>query len=134
MDRIVSRDSDDVKVLKEQISDYDAVVEEAREASQLEQTMTLMQGIKLYPAAIAWSVLLSTAIVMEGYGELKTAKARSQATLPGRDESLRSGLPKVQLLVGSQSGLICTDTALLGNFYAYPTFKQKYGTQLADGT
>lgn len=69
MDRVISRDSDDVKVLKDQISDYDAVVDEARDASQLEQTMTLREGIRLYPAAIAWSVLLSTAIVMEGYGK-----------------------------------------------------------------
>jgi hypothetical protein len=26
------------------------------------------------------------------------------------------------------------DTALLGNFYAYPTFREKYGKQLPDGT
>ena len=29
--------------------------------------MTLWQGIKLYPKAIAWSMLISTCIVMEGY-------------------------------------------------------------------
>jgi hypothetical protein len=31
--------------------------------------MSLWQGIKLYPKAIGWSVILSTAIIMEGYGE-----------------------------------------------------------------
>jgi SP family general alpha glucoside:H+ symporter-like MFS transporter len=44
--------------------------------------MTLMQGIKLYPAAIAWSVLLSTAIVMEGYGELSSLDSRPTRQLP----------------------------------------------------
>lgn len=29
--------------------------------------MTLLQGLKLYPKAAAWSVLISTCIVMEGY-------------------------------------------------------------------
>lgn len=29
--------------------------------------MTLREGFRLYPAAIAWSMLLSTAIVMEGF-------------------------------------------------------------------
>jgi SP family general alpha glucoside:H+ symporter-like MFS transporter len=40
---------------------------EAKEAAQVEKSMTLTQAIKLYPKAIGWSVLLSTAIVMEGY-------------------------------------------------------------------
>jgi len=29
--------------------------------------MTLMQGLKLYPKAIAFSIIISTCIVMEGY-------------------------------------------------------------------
>lgn len=33
----------------------------------LEKRMSIKEGIRLYPAAIAWSMLLSTAIVMEGY-------------------------------------------------------------------
>ena len=59
---------------------------EAKDAAQLEKSMTLTQAIKLYPKAIGWSILLSTAIVMEGY-----------------------------------------DLSLLGNFYAFPPFTEKYG-------
>lgn len=44
------------------------IVEEAKEATSQEHSMSLWQGIKLYPKAIGWSVLLSTAIIMEGYG------------------------------------------------------------------
>ncbi|KAK3373180.1 general substrate transporter [Lasiosphaeria ovina] len=43
------------------------VVDGAKHATQREQSMTLMQGVRLYPKAIAWSVLISTCIVMEGY-------------------------------------------------------------------
>src|SRR4051812_3092898 len=39
----------------------------AETATSNEQTMTLLQGIKLYPKAVAWSVLISTCIAMEGY-------------------------------------------------------------------
>ncbi|CRK32120.1 hypothetical protein BN1723_003804 [Verticillium longisporum] len=44
-----------------------AFVQGARDASSREQNMTLMQGIRLYPKAIGWSMLISTCIVMEGY-------------------------------------------------------------------
>lgn len=43
----------------------DEVEEDVRERS-----ITLWEGIKTYPKAIGWSVVLSTAIVMEGYGTL----------------------------------------------------------------
>lgn len=32
-----------------------------------EHKMTLMQGVRLYPKAIAWSILISSCIIMEGY-------------------------------------------------------------------
>lgn len=43
------------------------IIENARSAAAKEQKMTLMQGIKLYPKAVGWSVLISTCIVMEGF-------------------------------------------------------------------
>lgn len=45
----------------------DRVIQGAKLATEKEQKMTLMQGIRLYPKAIAWSMLISTCIVMEGY-------------------------------------------------------------------
>lgn len=39
----------------------------AKAATEKEQRMTLWQGIKLYPKAVAWSMLISTCIVMEGF-------------------------------------------------------------------
>ncbi|KAE8364860.1 hypothetical protein BDV27DRAFT_109879 [Aspergillus caelatus] len=43
------------------------IVHNAKAATDKEQQMTLLQGIKLYPKAVAWSVFISTCIVMEGY-------------------------------------------------------------------
>jgi SP family general alpha glucoside:H+ symporter-like MFS transporter len=45
----------------------DRLLQGAKAATENEQNMTLMQGIRLYPKAIAWSILISTCIVMEGY-------------------------------------------------------------------
>jgi MFS transporter, SP family, general alpha glucoside:H+ symporter len=44
-----------------------AFIESAKSASDREDKMTLLQGIKLYPKAVGWSVLISTCIAMEGY-------------------------------------------------------------------
>lgn len=40
---------------------------EARAATKAEHAMTFLRGCNLYPKAIAWSLLLSMTIVMEGY-------------------------------------------------------------------
>ncbi|KAL1967138.1 hypothetical protein VTN77DRAFT_3429 [Rasamsonia byssochlamydoides] len=45
----------------------DKLVANAKAATEKEQKMTLLQGIRLYPKAVAWSLLISTCIVMEGY-------------------------------------------------------------------
>ena len=43
------------------------VARNAKLATEKEHHMTLWQGIKLYPKAVAWSLLISTCICMEGY-------------------------------------------------------------------
>jgi hypothetical protein len=40
------------------------VATEAARATQAEISMTLMQGIKTYPKAIGWSMLISTCIIV----------------------------------------------------------------------
>ncbi|ORY88477.1 general substrate transporter [Leucosporidium creatinivorum] len=49
------------------VADYEAVVNEARDASDLESNMTLREALRCYPKAVFWSLCLSTAIVMEGF-------------------------------------------------------------------
>lgn len=43
------------------------VIQNAKAATEKERSMTLIQGIRLYPKAVFWSVLISTCIAMEGY-------------------------------------------------------------------
>ncbi|KAL4871826.1 hypothetical protein BDV12DRAFT_163178 [Aspergillus spectabilis] len=43
------------------------VIQNAKAAAEKEQQMTLLQGIKLYPKAVMWSVIISTTIAMEAY-------------------------------------------------------------------
>ncbi|KAL1957146.1 hypothetical protein VTO42DRAFT_6289 [Malbranchea cinnamomea] len=57
-----SHEANDAALAKET-----AIFSSARAATEKEQKMTLLQGIKLYPKAVAWSLLISTCIVMEGY-------------------------------------------------------------------
>ncbi|WRT65342.1 uncharacterized protein IL334_002285 [Kwoniella shivajii] len=53
--------------IKHEISNYDDVVDSAKMAVDAEKTMTLREGLRKYPRAVLWSVLLSTAIIMEGF-------------------------------------------------------------------
>jgi SP family general alpha glucoside:H+ symporter-like MFS transporter len=43
------------------------VTRNAKYATDKEHKMTLIQGIRLYPKAVGWSLLISTCICMEGY-------------------------------------------------------------------
>lgn len=44
-----------------------AIITNAANATETEQKMTVWQGIRTYPKAIGWSVVFSSAIIMEGY-------------------------------------------------------------------
>jgi SP family general alpha glucoside:H+ symporter-like MFS transporter len=44
-----------------------SIAEDAAKAAEAEQSQTLWQGLKLYRKAAGWSILLSCAIIMEGF-------------------------------------------------------------------
>lgn len=52
--------------LEQRIEDVDTL-KHAQQATDTEHSMTLMQGLKKYPAACAWSLLFSSALIMEGF-------------------------------------------------------------------
>lgn len=93
-----------------QIKALEQVVQSARAGAEKEQNMTLLQGIKLYPKAIMWSVLISTCIVMEGF-----------------DMALVNTMCSSSVSVVHHPELTC---ALDG----FDPWNKKYGQQLADGT
>jgi SP family general alpha glucoside:H+ symporter-like MFS transporter len=49
------------------VPDLAQLTSDAKAATNAEHKMTILEGLRLYPKAIGWSVLLSLAIVMEGY-------------------------------------------------------------------
>jgi SP family general alpha glucoside:H+ symporter-like MFS transporter len=71
----------------------DNLVQDAKLATEKEHRMTLWQGLRLYPKAVGWSLLISSAIIMEGY-----------------------------------------DVVLMGSFYAFPAFNERYGHRMSDGS
>lgn len=58
-----TEDHDEISHIKA----LDQVIQSAKAGAEKEQKMTLLQGIKLYPKAIFWSLLISTCILMEGF-------------------------------------------------------------------
>lgn len=45
------------------------LISDAKDATDREHAMTLREALRKYPKAIGWSVLLSLAVAMEGYGK-----------------------------------------------------------------
>lgn len=43
------------------------VIRQAKAATDKEHSMTLMEGVRTYPKAIGWSMLISTCIAMEAF-------------------------------------------------------------------
>lgn len=39
----------------------------AKDATQKDHELSIFQAIRIYPKAVAWSVILSAALIMDGY-------------------------------------------------------------------
>ena len=48
--------------IQHDIQNYEEIVDAARNATATEKKMTLIEGLRRYPKAAGWSVLLSTAM------------------------------------------------------------------------
>ncbi len=77
----------------EKVPNLTELMEAARRAATVEHKLSTRDAAKLYPKAIAFSLVMSLAIIMEGY-----------------------------------------DTYLLLTFFSYPTFQERFGVRLADGS
>ncbi|CAG87534.2 DEHA2E00550p [Debaryomyces hansenii CBS767] len=55
------------KDINDYIEKFLDISDNARNNDKQEKEMSLLEGLKTYPKAAAWSVILSTALVMEGY-------------------------------------------------------------------
>lgn len=88
------------------VDDEDGLFEaRSREATDAEHSLTVSEAIQAYPMAIFWSLMVSMCVIMEGW---------SEPPLPGR-------------LLPCRLTSIGYDAILIGNFFAYPAFAEKYG-------
>jgi hypothetical protein len=62
------------------------VINRARAATSKEQQMTLMEGIRTYPKAISWSLLISLCIAMEGFDLCLLNTFCKSSSAPDRDQ------------------------------------------------
>lgn len=65
-DSASKNDTEPREELESEIISHD-VISEAKRATEVEHNMSLRQALKTYPHAVGWSILFSTALVMEGY-------------------------------------------------------------------
>jgi hypothetical protein len=69
---------DDEKVLGHTEVSEKEITEDARIATSKEHGLSVRQGLKAYRKAIGWSVLLSMAVIMEGYDTILVSCARGR--------------------------------------------------------
>jgi SP family general alpha glucoside:H+ symporter-like MFS transporter len=101
-----------VENVRREIADYDNVVAEARRETEDQQSMTLREGLRRYPKAAAWSILLSTSIIMEGFDVVLLG---SFYALPQFNKKYGVQLPdgKYTVTAAWQAGLSCVLCSLL---------------------
>ncbi|KAL8396822.1 hypothetical protein RB594_003782 [Gaeumannomyces avenae] len=59
--------ADDVAAEKERIHNLEAMIEGAKRATENEHKMGLFEALRMYPKASAWSIMISVAVIMEGF-------------------------------------------------------------------
>ncbi|USP75370.1 uncharacterized protein yc1106_02644 [Curvularia clavata] len=110
---VVAVDPEQARRLSITVPDIKQVVHDASKGTKAEQQMTLKQGINLYPKAIAWSVLLSAAIIMEGFDKVLIANLMA---VPAFKRKFGQQLPNgtYEVTAAWQAGL--TNGAYVGEF------------------
>jgi SP family general alpha glucoside:H+ symporter-like MFS transporter len=87
-------------------------INEAKEGAELEKQMSLGRALKLYPKAALWSIVLSTALVMEGYDTLLLANFYALPTFSKKYGELNPKTGKYNISAPWRSGL--SDGAAVG--------------------
>jgi SP family general alpha glucoside:H+ symporter-like MFS transporter len=68
-DKALDADDNAMEKLATTKTEPAALGDDAKVATNREHAMTLREALRKYPKAIGWSVLLSLAVAMEGYGK-----------------------------------------------------------------
>jgi hypothetical protein len=85
------------------------VTEDARLATSKEHNLSVRQGIKAYKKAIGWSILMSSAVIMEGYDTILVSAHTSIISPPNRAHRQ------------------------IGSYLGFGSFNNTFGNQIVDG-
>ncbi|KAJ5792459.1 uncharacterized protein N7503_008437 [Penicillium pulvis] len=96
----------------EQTFEVISFADNAKQGADLEKQMTLGRAIKLYPKAVFWSIVLSTALVMEGYDTLLLANFYALPTFSKKYGTLDTATGNYKISAPWRSGL--SDGAAVG--------------------
>ncbi|KAI1339927.1 sugar transporter-domain-containing protein [Xylariaceae sp. FL0016] len=78
------------------VDDFMTLVTEANAANERERDMKLREAFKIYPKAIGWSMLLSSCLIMEGYG---TAVVGSYLAYPAFKDNFGIKAPNGDIVI-----------------------------------
>ncbi|RYP25418.1 hypothetical protein DL767_008390 [Monosporascus sp. MG133] len=86
------------------VEDFMKLVSEANDANERERNMKLSTALKVYPKAIAWSMVLSSCLIMEGY---QTSVVGSYTAYPAFLEKFGTPAPngRLQIPANWQNGI-----------------------------
>ncbi|KAF2665207.1 alpha glucoside transporter [Microthyrium microscopicum] len=110
-DGLVSVNSDQLRRASVIDPNINTLAREAAQATEKEHSMTLREGLQLYPKACFWSVVLSTAVVMEGFDNILLNNLFAYAPFQ-RKFGVQQSNGTYQLTAAWQSGL--SNGALVG--------------------
>ena len=89
------------------IPGFEEVTDAAIAGTEAEKNMSIMDAFKLYPKAAGWSILLSTAIVMEGYDTILLNNLFGFPSFAARFGEYDATSQTYQLTPSWQAGLSC---------------------------
>lgn len=64
---VVAPSDREAKALDESETSNKATIQYAQDSDAADRSLTIMQAVRKYKKAVTWALLLSTALIMEGY-------------------------------------------------------------------
>ncbi|RYP26240.1 hypothetical protein DL768_011805 [Monosporascus sp. mg162] len=108
------------------VEDFMKLVSEANEANERERDMKLSTAFKVYPKAIAWSMVLSSCLIMEGYQTSVVGSCMFSIPPICLSVAEKTEVSKAQVWERDRPLISSADTA-------YPAFLEKFGTPAPNG-
>lgn len=105
---------------------WEATVQDAQAASNHAHSLSVRQGLKAYPSAVLWSLIISMSIIMEGYDTILIGSLYAYPTYAKQFGNLKDGTYQIDAKWQSAMGSGPQAGAIIGAF-ANGYIIQRYG-------